>query len=197
MQSGKVYLQRCSSPNTAASSSEHKHHINQTITTVQDLNFLPSTKKPLNLFDDTSLDLKLVQLSPPQSSSNYQSVCTLDKVKYALERAEKEMIRKRSISMSQSSSPSNSSSSVKETENMDCGDRSSASFAAGCPSCLLYVLISKSNPRCPRCNMIVPSPMPSKKPRIDLNLAIWIAKNNTCSFSFIHFFFSDNYYFSF
>lgn len=172
LKSGKVYLQRCNSPNTAASSSEHKHQTNQTVTTLQDLNFTPSTKKPLNLFDDTSLDLKLVQSSPPQSSSNYQSVCTLDKVKSALERAEKETIRKRSISMSQSSSPSNSSSSVKDTENMDSEDKSSASFAAGCPSCLLYVLISKNNPRCPRCNMIVPSPMPLKKPRIDLNISI-------------------------
>ncbi|KAL8147061.1 uncharacterized protein LOC141707689 [Apium graveolens] len=170
LKSGKVYLQRCNSPNTATSSSGRKHHINQTVTTLQDLNFPPSTKKPLNLFDDSSLDLKLVQSSPPQSSSIYQSVCTLDKVKSALERAEKETIRKRSISMSHSSSPTNSSSSVKESEN-DC-EGSSASFAAGCPSCLLYVLISKSNPRCPRCNMIVPSPMPLKKPRIDLNISI-------------------------
>lgn len=172
MQSGKVYLQRCNSPNTATSLSEHKHHINQTVTTVQDLNFPPSTKKPLNMFDDTSLDLKLMQPSPPQSSPHYQSVCTLDKVKYALERAKKETIRKRSISMSQSSSPSNSSSSVKETKNMDSEDKSSTYFVARCPSCLLYVLISKSNPRCPHCNMIVPSHMPLKKPRIDLNISI-------------------------
>ncbi|KAL1815023.1 hypothetical protein ACET3Z_017597 [Daucus carota] len=172
LKSGKVYLQSCNSPKTPVSSCEHKHQTNQIVSTLQDSKCLPATKQPLNLFDDASLELKLAQSSPPQSSYNYQSVCTLDKVKSALKRAEKEMTRKRSISMSQSSSPSNSSSSVKETENMDSEDKSCASFAGSCPSCLLYVLISKSNPRCPRCNMIVPSHMPSKKPRIDLNISL-------------------------
>lgn len=167
-----MYLQRCNSQITSASSSERKHQTNKTVPKLQDLNFPLASKQPLNLFDDTSLDLKLVQSSSPPTSSNYQSVCTLDKVKSALERAEKETIRKRSISMSQSSSPSNSSSSVKDPDQMDFEEKSSASFAAGCPSCLLYVLISKSNPKCPRCNMIVPLPMPLKKPRIDLNISI-------------------------
>lgn len=165
LQSGKVYLQRCNSPNTSSASSEHMHQTNQTVSKLQDLNYPPATK-PLNLFDDTSLDLKLVQSSHSKSSSNYQSVCTLDKVKSALERAEKETNRKRSVSMS----PSNLSSSATGTESLDSEEKSSASFAAGCPSCLLYVLLSKSNPRCPRCNMIVPLPTPLKKPRIDLNL---------------------------
>ncbi|KAG5060328.1 hypothetical protein JHK87_001357 [Glycine soja] len=44
-----------------------------------------------HLFDETSLDLKLVSSTLP-SSNNYQSVCTLDKVKSALERAEKKPI---------------------------------------------------------------------------------------------------------
>ncbi|CAK9174986.1 unnamed protein product [Ilex paraguariensis] len=172
LKSGKVYLQRCNSPNTSSSSSEVKHQTNQTVPKLQDLNFPPSSRRPLNLFEDTSLDLKLVTLSSSSSSSNYQSVCTLDKVKSALERAEKETIKKRSMSMSNSSSPvSNSSSSCKQTE-IDNEENSSSAFAAGCPSCLLYVLISKSNPKCPRCNSTVPSPMTLKKPRIDLNISI-------------------------
>uniref|UniRef100_A0A0E0KH27 GIR1-like zinc ribbon domain-containing protein n=1 Tax=Oryza punctata TaxID=4537 RepID=A0A0E0KH27_ORYPU len=45
--------------------------------------------------------------------------------------------------------------------------------AAACPRCFLYVLISRSDPRCPRCESHVPpppSPAPKKKPRIDLNV---------------------------
>ncbi|PSS14376.1 Protein FAM84B like [Actinidia chinensis var. chinensis] len=163
LKSGKVYLQICSSPNSS-SSSDHKPHSNGTVPNFQDLNFPPLSKQPLNLFDDPSLDLKLVP-----SLSTYRSVCTLDKVKSALERAEKETIKKRSISMSNSSSPpSNSSSSIR----MDYEENSSPSFAAGCPSCLLYVLIPKNNPKCPRCHTIVPSPIAMKKPRIDLNISI-------------------------
>ncbi|KAL8237691.1 hypothetical protein R6Q59_018772 [Mikania micrantha] len=178
LKSGKVYLQRCKSPNTSSSSSsDHKHHgLNQTDSKLQDLNFPPSSKKPLNLFDDTSLDLNLVTLS--SSPPAYRSVCTLDKVKSALERAERETIKKRAVSIpkscSSSSPASNSSSSIKETMMIedDDDDRSSQAYAAGCPSCLLYVLISRNNPRCPRCNMTVPSPTAMKKPRIDLNISI-------------------------
>nr|XP_043621780.1 uncharacterized protein LOC122593434 [Erigeron canadensis] len=178
LKSGKVYLQRCKSPNTSSTSSDHKQQDSndQTMSKLQDLNFPPSLKKPLNLFDDTSLDLNLVNLSSP-SPPAYRSVCTLDKVKFALERAERETIKKRSVSVSKScSSPaSNSSSSFKETmviEDDDQDEKSSQAYAAGCPSCLLYVLISRSNPRCPRCNMNVPSPTAMKKPRIDLNISI-------------------------
>ncbi|KAL6998917.1 hypothetical protein U1Q18_000084 [Sarracenia purpurea var. burkii] len=166
LKSGKVYLQRCNSPN-ASSSSDHKHQSNGTVPKLQDLNFPPSSKQPLNLFDDTNLDLKLVS-----SSSNYQSVCTLDKVKSALERAEKETVKKRSMSMSNSSSPPSYSSSSTKQMNVDYDEKSSASFAAGCPSCLLYVLISKNDPKCPRCHSNVPSPIAMKKPRIDLNISI-------------------------
>ncbi|XP_076903095.1 uncharacterized protein LOC143558058 [Bidens hawaiensis] len=111
LKSGKVYLQRCKSPNTSSSSSDHKHgKHDQTVSKLQDLNFPPSSKKPLNLFDDASLDLNLVNLSSASSASPpAYSVCTLDKVKSALERAERETIKKRS------SSSSNSSSSAKET----------------------------------------------------------------------------------
>ncbi|XP_071701462.1 uncharacterized protein [Rutidosis leptorrhynchoides] len=175
LKSGKVYLERCKSANTTSSSSDHKQQdSDQTVSKLQDLNFPPS-KKPLSLFDDASLDLNLVNIS--SSSPAYRSVCTLDKVKFALERVERETIKKRSISISKScSSPnSNSSSSVKETvviEDDDHDENISQAYAAGCPSCLLYLLISRSNPRCPRCNMTVPFPMAMKKPRIDLNISI-------------------------
>ncbi|XP_071725766.1 uncharacterized protein [Rutidosis leptorrhynchoides] len=177
LKSGKVYIQRCKSPNTSSSSSDHKQQDNdQAVSKLQDLNFPPSKKSPLNLFDDASLDLNLVNIS--SSPPAYRSVCTLDKVKFALERAEKETLRKRSISVSKScSSPnSNSSSSVKETmvteDDDDDNEKSCEAYAAGCPNCLLYVLISRSNPKCPRCDMTVPSPTVMKKPRIDLNISI-------------------------
>lgn len=174
LQSGKVYLQRCNSSNSSSSTSENNPQSTKPTTKLQDLNFPPTTKQTLNLFDDASLDLKLITYSSASpSNSNYQSVCTLDKVKSALERAEKETVRKRSMSMSKSSSSplSNSSSSVKDCD-PDEEDKSSASFAAGCPNCLLYVLISRNNPKCPRCNCNVPLPVALKKPRIDLNMSI-------------------------
>ncbi|KAL5543755.1 hypothetical protein UlMin_007539 [Ulmus minor] len=176
LKSGKVYLQRCSPPNSS-SNSDHKHKSNQTVATFQDLNFpaSPSSSKPaLNLFDDSSLELKLVS-SSSSSSPSYQSVCTLDKVKFALERAEKEPVKRRSSSMWKSSSPSysSSSSSMKEAQEEECDDKvfSSSPFAAGCPGCLSYVLIMKNNPKCPRCNSVIPLPI-MKKPRIDLNMSI-------------------------
>ncbi|KAG6416366.1 hypothetical protein SASPL_123794 [Salvia splendens] len=168
LKSGKVYLQICNPSNSSSSTTAE----NKSSKAFQDLNFPPSSKKKtLNLFDDEGLDLKLVSLS--SSSSTYQSVCTLDKVKSALERAERETTRKRSISMSKSSSPLplNSSSSIKDID-LDQEERSSSSFAAGCPTCLLYVLISSNNLKCPRCNSNVPLPLAFKKPRIDLNISI-------------------------
>nr|XP_043630840.1 protein GL2-INTERACTING REPRESSOR 1-like [Erigeron canadensis] len=124
-----------------------KHYFKKSM--LQDLNQPP---EPLNLLNDTSLDLKLVSIS-----SSSPPPYTLGKVKFALERAEKEMItKKRSIS----------TSSFKETK-VD-----NEAYAAGCPSCLLYVLISRTNPKCPSCNMIVPSTTTIKKPRIDLSFTI-------------------------
>ncbi|KAH7528109.1 protein CURLY FLAG LEAF 1 [Ziziphus jujuba] len=176
LKSGKVYLQRCNATHST-SVSDHNNHSNPTVPKLQDLNFppSPSSKTPLNLFDDGSLELKLV--SSPPSSSNYQSVCTLDKVKSALERAEKEPAKRRSSSIwksSLSSSPSysSSSSSMKETQEEEHEEKLlSSPFAAGCPGCLSYVLIMKNNPKCPRCNSVIPLPM-MKKPRIDLNMTI-------------------------
>lgn len=163
-QSGKVYLQRCNSSSPTLKQKQ------QTVGKLQDLNFPPTSKQPLNLFDEPNLDLKLLPSSSSSpSSSSYHSVCTLEKVKSALERAEKETSRKRSMSMS-SSPRSNSSSSIKDTEINQ--ENTSSSFAAGCPSCLLYVLISKNDPKCPRCHTNVPLPVPMKKPRIDLNISI-------------------------
>ncbi|KAJ6413407.1 hypothetical protein OIU84_006245 [Salix udensis] len=95
LKSGKVYLQRCSSSSSPSSSSDHRNQTNQTVAKLQDLDFPPSPSKiTLNLFDEGSLELNLVS-SP--LSSNYQSVCTLDRVKSALERAEKEPGRKQSL----------------------------------------------------------------------------------------------------
>ncbi|KAL5744863.1 hypothetical protein ACOSP7_027743 [Xanthoceras sorbifolium] len=186
LKSGKVYLQRCNS-SSSPSSSDHKHQTNQTVPKLQDLNFPPWPSKPLlNLFDERNLDLKLVPLSsssspPPQSSNNYQSVCTLDKVKSALERVNREPnYKKRSTTTatlwnaSLSPSYSSSSSSIKDTKEMEEIEErvlSSSPVAAGCPGCLCYVLIMKNNPKCPRCNSMVPMPA-MKKPKIDLNMSI-------------------------
>ena len=177
VQSGKVYIQKCNS-----SSSENKFQTNSAGPKLQDLNFPPSSsnKLPLNLFDETNLDLKLMSSSLP-SIINYQSVCTLDKVKSALERAEKEPSLKKRTSLwksssfsSQSPSYSSSSSSIRETqEDQESEEKLQASpMAAGCPGCLSYVLIMKNNPKCPRCHTVVPLPL-MKKPKIDLNISIW------------------------
>ncbi|KAK2423784.1 hypothetical protein P8452_52917 [Trifolium repens] len=174
LQSGKVYIQRCNTLTTSPNS-EQKNQMKSTTPKLQDLNF-PSTNSnvPLNLFDETNLDLKLVSSNLP--TNNYQSVCTLDKVKSALERAEKEPIRKRGSFLKSSTSPSysSSSSSIKETTHQEEESEEkmiSSPMAAGCPGCLSYVLIMKNNPKCPRCNSIVPIPT-MKKPRIDLNISI-------------------------
>ncbi|KAA0054671.1 hypothetical protein IC582_026480 [Cucumis melo] len=178
LKSGKMFIQRCNV--------QDFNNNNQTVPKLQDLNFPPSpnySKFQLtnHLVDETSLDLKLVSSlsSSPSSSSprsNYQSVCTLDKVKSALERAERNPIRKRSSLWKSSPSPSYSSSSssaaadkeFREEEKLKC---SSSPIAAGCPGCLSYVLVMKNNPTCPRCSSIVPLPA-AKKPRIDLNISI-------------------------
>ncbi|KAJ8556049.1 hypothetical protein K7X08_022807 [Anisodus acutangulus] len=181
LKSGKVYLQRSNSSN------------NQTVGKFQDFNSPPASKLPLSLFhEDTKLELKPITSSstssPSSSSVNYHSVCTLEKVKSALERAEKQSTRKRStyhhsmsmasssvMSMQSSSSSPKSNSSISSIKNIidiDQDNSSDNAFAAGCPSCLLCVLISRTNPRCPRCNTIVSSPVGMKKPRIDLNISM-------------------------
>ncbi|KAL5977231.1 hypothetical protein ACLOJK_021574 [Asimina triloba] len=160
-----MYLHRCESPSEKKSAAGF-----------QDLNYPP------NLAEDASLDLKLVP------SAESQSVCTLDKVKSALERAKRESTKKRpsvasygggsdassSRIYSSLSSPSSQSSTISikggeeegEVEAEDPKKSSLLVFAAGCPGCLLYVLISKANPRCPRCGAVVPAPV-LKKPRVN------------------------------
>lgn len=177
LKSGRVYLQRCNSTYSSSSSDGTKHQTNPTVAKLQDLN-IPTSPLPckpsLNLFDESNLELKLVP-----SSSNYQSVCTLDKVKSALERAEKEPIKKRTSpsslwKSSLSPSYSSSSSSIKDSQKGEFSKEKFASpVAAGCPGCLSYVLIMKHNPKCPRCNTLVPIMPAAKKPRIDLNISIW------------------------
>ncbi|KAE9592831.1 hypothetical protein Lalb_Chr19g0133361 [Lupinus albus] len=148
--------------------------MNQAGPKLGDLNFPQSSSKvPLNLFDETSLDFKLFLSSLP--SRNFQSLCTLDKVKSALERAKKEPIRKkRSTLFSSPSSASYSSSSFSIRENLQQESDNkvlSSPIAVGCPKCLSYVLIMKNNPECPKCNSVVTLPM-MKKPRSDLNIPI-------------------------
>ncbi|KAI4366006.1 hypothetical protein MLD38_021935 [Melastoma candidum] len=174
LKSGKVYLQRCSSASSSSSSGERVRP-NQGASKFQDLNSPPSPS--MSLLDEANLDLKL-RSSPVARSScgGYQSVCTLDKVKSALEKAERDPpARKRPPfwgSSPSAASNSSSSTSVVETQLRKEETMSSSSpVAAGCPCCLLYVLIMKSNPRCPRCDTVVPMPT-SKRPRIDLNISI-------------------------
>ncbi|EOA35636.1 hypothetical protein CARUB_v10020850mg [Capsella rubella] len=181
LKSGKVYLQRCNS--TSSSTITNADQSNQTVPTFQDLNFPPNSSnnhaaaKPLlNLFDDTTLELKLLpsparcsrrtsSLSPNTNNSNFQSVCTLDKVKSALERAERDpaMFKKRQ-------SPDHTVSDHYRAE----ADAVASPVAAGCPGCLSYVLVMMNNPKCPRCDTIVPLAASSmkKKPKIDLNISI-------------------------
>ncbi|CAL0310781.1 unnamed protein product [Lupinus luteus] len=173
LQTGKVHIQKCKTESPTMS--EKKLNMKPEFPKLENLNFPSSPFKiPLNLFDEKSLDLNL--FSPSLPSNNYQSVCTLDKVKSALERAEKEPRRKRVSSFFQSSlsttspSYSSSSSSLKETGEEE-SDMSSSPMAVGCPGCLSYVLVMKNNPKCPRCNNVVPLPC-WKKPRIDLNISI-------------------------
>uniref|UniRef100_A0A1J3JWZ0 GIR1-like zinc ribbon domain-containing protein n=1 Tax=Noccaea caerulescens TaxID=107243 RepID=A0A1J3JWZ0_NOCCA len=194
LKSGKVYLQQCNSTSSSSSTHHYHHHAeksNQTVPRFQDLNFPPFSGKPpakplLNLFDDTSLELKLVPslsrppappssssssssnpslsyqspLSVPSANSSFQSVCTLDKVKSALERAE-----------------INSTGLTKKRQSPDDGvwDRTASAAASpvavGCPGCLSYVLVMKNNPKCPRCQSFVPLP-DTKKLKIDLNISI-------------------------
>ncbi|CAD5317623.1 unnamed protein product [Arabidopsis thaliana] len=165
LKSGKVYLQRCNS--TSSSSITNGDQTNQTVPTFQDLNFPPTLNNSplLNLFDDTTPELKLLPSSrcSRPNTSNLQSVCTLDKVKSALERAERDpaMFKKRQ-------SPDDT---VYDHYRMEAV---ASPVVAGCPGCLSYVLVMMNNPKCPRCDTIVPLPTNpmKKKPKIDLNISI-------------------------
>ncbi|XP_031282441.1 uncharacterized protein LOC116141019 [Pistacia vera] len=159
---------RCKSPNTPLSSIQHQKTPKtrgiilrkQTQMQISRLELPPcshittETNTSNQPFPGRNLpDLKL------QSSNHYQSVCTLDKVKSALQRAEKKPGKEKTLFFS-SPSPGPLNSSSLSGPGM---------FAAGCPGCLLYVITLKTNPRCPRCNATVPSPCAVKKAKIDLN----------------------------
>jgi hypothetical protein len=130
------------------------------------------------------------------ATATYHSVCTIEKVKTALERFERgrqhqsphpHQQQQHSGAGASPSSSSVTTSSVKRrgggggggggVEQGDGCDSPSGGgmVAAACPRCFLYVLISRSDPRCPRCESHVPAPpapapAASKKPRIDLNV---------------------------
>ncbi|KAF6173154.1 hypothetical protein GIB67_028452 [Kingdonia uniflora] len=192
-QSGEMYLKRCGSSSPMSSSStssdsqqqQLKQNHQRVILELQDLNYPPLT----TISAASRLEEKnnLLELKKPISSYGYP--CTLDNVKSALERVEKEstLTKKRSKSppLSIGGSSTSSSTFVKEEgeEKRTLALSLSSSWspsstpqsmmlATGCPKCLLYVLISSSNPKCPRCHSIVPSPVAFKKPRIDLNISV-------------------------
>ncbi|KAK8967686.1 hypothetical protein KSP40_PGU004340 [Platanthera guangdongensis] len=157
MQSGRTYLNNLNS--------------NRSIHGMQDLNLPPPSSSGFAMPDDSSLlDLKLARGHSDGSGrycGSFQSVCTLEKVKSALERAgrarvsEPQLGRQSEVvsSASASASPSSSttSSSMKRRLMGEEDDGGSAPtggmMVAACPTCLLYVLISKANPRCPRSSL--------------------------------------------
>ncbi|KAK1305033.1 hypothetical protein QJS10_CPB11g01553 [Acorus calamus] len=153
LKSGKVFLQR-----TVVSSSPQTPKKRPSL---QDLNFPPNPTAQILPDASSSLDLKL---SP--SASDYQSVHTLEKVKSALERAKnRPSPRATSATTTNASSPSVSAlTTTSETSIRGGHDEeerpgpSDLMFAAGCPGCLMYVLISRRNPKCPRCESVVPNP---------------------------------------
>ena len=183
LQSGKVFLQRC---NPAYTANEQRNAANKMSPKHHDLNtsFLQSSSTnsikqstPLGLLEHPSLDLKLV--SNNDSPISYTSVCTLDKVKSALDRAERaspttsssSSSSKKRLLMMSTPSPSNNSSVSDERDPLS-NQNGGLLVAAACPGCLLYVLISKNDPRCPKCSSLVNLPVLSKKPKIDLNISI-------------------------
>lgn len=144
MQSGEMYLKK-SNPDP-----------------IHDLN-LPPPPPPA-----AAVDLKLLlssTLSSPPPPFDHQ--CTLEKVKSALERAGRRGTSRGSwrstdgSPSSPSSSSSTSSSSKRRTEGEAAAavdgskDPSESLTAAGCSKCLMYVLISSRDPRCPRCGSYV------------------------------------------
>lgn len=157
---------------------------------LNDLNLPPpSSGGGFFLEKSSSLDLSLSAMSAAvcaTPSSPYRSVCTLEKVKSALKRAERESRwnhRRRSDCGSSASPSTSTTSSSLKRRSTDEGDwaevqdspplppslASGGMIAAGCPGCLLYVLISTLDPRCPRCDSHVPIPATKKQLRIDLN----------------------------
>ncbi|CAM8948873.1 unnamed protein product [Rhodiola kirilowii] len=174
LKSGKVYLENCSSQNSQSATKP------EPLQAADTKHF--TRKRPRNILEDTNLDLKLVssKSSINNNSCTYESVCTLDKVKSALDRAKNEQLRKTFFPRSPSSSSTSTKVILKLDKDVDQKDvttsescREGLLSPAGCSNCLLYVMISKDNPKCPKCDSNVLLPV-LKKPRIDLNLNISI-----------------------
>ncbi|KAM7271601.1 hypothetical protein ACFE04_030815 [Oxalis oulophora] len=159
-------LGNLSNDNHMAGRNKYQDKYNSTNSTTSRICSTPTRNFMFNDQEETCLDLKLESFSSSTTTTTtttnpnyYQSVCTLDKVRSALQRAEKEVVMVK-----------NKRTSLSPPHQLSTGSGSgSGMFAAGCPGCLLYVMIENSNPKCPRCNTIVTSPNIGKKPRIDLN----------------------------
>ncbi|OAY71472.1 uncharacterized protein LOC109724625 [Ananas comosus] len=141
---------------------------------VHDLNFPP----PYYAAAATAAaaDFNLFSPSVDSAAAAFSSsVCTLDKVRCALERAAAAANRVGSASPSPSSATTSTASPSPRHRQSPRGDTNTEMRAAACPACLTYVLIASADPRCPRCDSHVPAlsaaPPPQKKPRIDLNAA--------------------------
>jgi hypothetical protein len=111
----------------------------------------------------------------PSATTTYHSACTIEKVKTALERFERggqQGGASPSSSSVTTSSVKRRGGAVEQGDGCDSPSGGGGMVAAACPRCFLYVLTSRSDPRCPRCDAHVPAPPQavSKKPRIDLNV---------------------------
>ncbi|XP_074578964.1 uncharacterized protein LOC141835407 [Curcuma longa] len=98
--------------------------------------------------------------------SRYQSVCTLEKVRSALQHAG------HCPDGSPIMNPSPSAGLDSPAKRRLPGDREPETSPAitGCPTCLLDVLVSPAAPRCPRCARDLPVDVePNKKRKFDLN----------------------------
>ncbi|KAF7011048.1 hypothetical protein CFC21_025399 [Triticum aestivum] len=128
------------------------------------------------------LNLPPTASTPAAVTTTSAAFCTLDMVRYALERAAaaRSATSPDTSSSSLASTSSSSSSLGKRSRSPPSSTGSPAANpamrACACPSCFTYVLIAEADPWCPRCASKVP-PLPSKpaahssgkKPRIDLN----------------------------
>ncbi|XP_074560016.1 uncharacterized protein LOC141816082 [Curcuma longa] len=134
----------------------------------------PRRRHCLNLaLPPPSMDAFSLDLDVRAPHSGYQSVCTLDKVRYALERAGRDDRRPYGSPSLLSSSWSSETSSAKRMTagNWDPEPPPAATMVvAGCPVCFLYVIVSAAAPRCPRCGAHVPvHSEPKKRHKFDLN----------------------------
>ncbi|URD78497.1 hypothetical protein MUK42_19091 [Musa troglodytarum] len=133
---------------------------------------VPSCLHNLNIAlppPSTAALLPQLDAAAAAAPSAYQSVCTLEKVKSALERATRRSDGSPSP-RSSSTTTTSSSSSFSVIKRRAPRGRAAAMTVAGCPVCLLYVLVSSVDPRCPRCAVHVPViGEPKKRPKLDLN----------------------------